>query len=358
MPVAQSIIDKLIPLSTLSQKNKKEIAESADFHKAQAGTLLFSKGDKNSFYIYLNEGAIELLDGSKVISLIETSGKTILHPIDNTNPRQFSAVCKRNSVILKLDSSLVELMTTWEKTGTFEVEEINFEAEKTMENSMSIDSDDWMTSLLQLRIFKKIPPDNLHNIFLKFEKIECKAGEKIINQGDVGDAFYVILKGKCIALRSTPKNPNGVKLGLLNPGDSFGGDGLISNTSRNSSVINLSQGTLLKLPKEVFLSSMVEPLTPTVSYEELKAGHADGSAVIFDIRNPDEYVKNHIAGSSNVPLILLRIKLPPKPMDKKILCVCQDELQSRAACYVLREKGYDSYVLNGGLAKVPKAELV
>ncbi|MDI9346991.1 MAG: cyclic nucleotide-binding domain-containing protein [Methylacidiphilales bacterium] len=358
MPVDLSIIDKLIPLGSLHQKNKKEIAETAQFQKVPAGTLLFNKGDKNNFYIYLQEGVVDILEGDKVITTLESIGSIIPHPIENSNPRQHSAVCKRNSIILKIDSTFVDLMSTWEKTGTFEVEEINFDVEQTKTSIDDIDTTDWMTSLLQLRIFKKLPPDSLQNIYAKFEKIEVKAGSKIISQGEMGDYFYLILKGKCLVIRATSKNPNGVKLGILNPGENFGGDAIISNSPRNSTVVMLNQGSVLKLPKEVFLKSMVEPLTPYITYEQLVALNSKGAVELYDHRNPDEFNQGHIINSVNIPLILVRLKLPSKTLNKTIVSYCDTEYRSKAACYILNEKGFNTFLLKGGIASAPSSAII
>ena len=52
-----------------------------------------------------------------------------------------------------------------------------------------------MTALLQTKAFHKIPPANIQAVFMRLQRIDYRAGEVIIKQGDVGDYFYVVVKG-------------------------------------------------------------------------------------------------------------------------------------------------------------------
>ena len=75
---------------------------------------------------------------------------------------------------ISIDSDLLDVMLTWDQTGTYEVSELQGEDEGGTE--------DWMTMLLQTKAFHKIPPANIQAIFMRMQQINYKAGDVILKQ--------------------------------------------------------------------------------------------------------------------------------------------------------------------------------
>ena len=77
-----------------------------------------------------------------------------------------------------------------------------------------------------------------------------------------------------------------------------------------------------------------------------------GNYFLLDVRDSDEFVKSHIAGSINVPFrtVLQNIDLLPKPDSGKILLIiCRSQHRANHDLVVLRELGYtNAYTLQGG----------
>ena len=130
---------------------------------------------------------------------------------------------------LAIDSELLDMMITWDQTGTYEVAELQAQFGGT-------GGDDWMTTLLQTQAFHRIPPANIQAIFMRMQRVACRAGETVIQQGAEGDFFYAIVSGKCLVTRETPMNRGGLKLAELGVGDTFGEEALISEAKRNATV--------------------------------------------------------------------------------------------------------------------------
>jgi len=86
-----------------------------------------------------------------------------------------------------------------DQTGTYEVAELQAHLTGT-------GGDDWMTTLLQTQAFHRIPPANIQAIFMRMQRMNCREGEIIIQQGSEGDFFYAIVSGKCLVTRETPLN--------------------------------------------------------------------------------------------------------------------------------------------------------
>ena len=103
-------------------------------------------------------------------------------------------------------------MLTWDQTGSYVVSEL--------QSSGANADDDWMTMLLQTEAFRRIPPANIQAIFIRMQQVNLKARDLVIKQGDEGDYFYAIIRGRCSVVRETPLNKDGIKLAELGPGDS------------------------------------------------------------------------------------------------------------------------------------------
>jgi rhodanese-related sulfurtransferase len=69
----------------------------------------------------------------------------------------------------------------------------------------------------------------------------------------------------------------------------------------------------------------------------------------LDVRLPSEFEAYHNPGAINVPLYFIRLKL--KTLDPKIQYVvcCDTGRRSSAAAFILNERGFETYVLKGGL---------
>ena len=77
-----------------------------------------------------------------------------------------------------------------------------------------------------------------------------------------------------------------------------------------------------------------------------------GNYFLLDVRDPDEFVVSHIAGSINIPFrtVLQHIDLLPGPNSGKILLIiCRSQHRAIHDLVVLRELGYtNAYTLQGG----------
>ncbi len=86
-----------------------------------------------------------------------------------------------------------------------------------------------------------------------------------------------------------------------------------------------------------------------ISAEELKLKLKEH--YIIDVREPDEYIQDHIEGAINIPLGKL-IRDEPKgivPRDKKVLLHCKSGLRGSMALEFLKNRGYSNIVnLEGG----------
>lgn len=338
----------LVPLDGINPDNLQELADKSELSRLGLGKMAFKRGDSDRKHVYLLEGTVELIDQSnRCIERINAGDDKARHPIEPSQPRRYSCRVVEPATVLKIDSNLLDIMLTWDQTGTYQVEE---------EDGNQDGQEEWMNQILQCKAFHSIPPTNIQSLFMCMESVAAKPGQVVIKQGEEGDYFYVIKEGRALVTRATEKNPKGVKLAELSAGDSFGEEALISDAARNATITMLTPGSLVRLAKSHFIELLNEPMLNWLDYKEAQRIIDQDDACFLDVRMPAEFAQQHIPGSQNMPMIFLRLKYKKEldPAKKYILC-CDTGRRSSAAAYILAERGFDTYVLKGGVSTALEA---
>lgn len=106
----------------------------------------------------------------------------------------------------------------------------------------------------------------MENILSRVELYEFDPGEKVVRQGETGDAFYAVLSGKLrVSVREAFVFSK--KLAELNEGAFFGEIALLNRTPRSATVTCETTARLFTLRSEHFQATMNE--SPKFS-EEMK----------------------------------------------------------------------------------------
>lgn len=338
----KDILKTLIPINSLTPENFKELAAKTVIEQLPAGSQLFKQGDHDKISIYLLAGEINLSSDNNNRQLTAGTDEA-RYAIAQLKPRQYTGVAKTAVTIARVDSALLDQVLTRDQTMGYEV----------MEYDGSQDTE-WMVRMLRAEAFQKLPPMNINMLFARVEPVEVKAGQVIIRQGDAGDFYYIIKTGKVNVSRKADKTGKVTVLGELGEGDSFGEEALLSNVPRNATVIASTDGILMRLAKKDFDELLREPLVQWVSLDQAKT-MAQTGAVLLDVRLEDEYRHGAIKGSTNMPLYLLRLKANGLDAKRKYIVCCQTGSRSCAAAFLLSQRGFDVYVLRGGLNGLARA---
>lgn len=339
-------LGKYHPLDTLNPENLKEICDKLVIAEIHKGDNIFIQGDAKADHIFLHEGAVELLENRKVIKTLEAGTENTRTALAHIIPRNFTAIAKTNVVVFMIDSDLLDMMLTWDQTGSFQVEDLSSE-----------ESDDWMSRILNTEAFRRIPPANIQAIFTSLEDIAVNPGDAVIKQGEPGDYFYIVKSGRCMVSRRMPGQDKDIKLAELEAGSSFGEEALISDAERNATIVMLSKGVLSRLSKEQFLSLLNEPMLDIVDFDTAKEKVGSDDSEWLDVRLPNEFNSAHIKGATHLPLIFLRMKIDTLDKNKNYILYCDTGRRSSSASYILNEHGYNTSVLKNGLKSVDVSEL-
>jgi CRP-like cAMP-binding protein len=81
----------------------------------------------------------------------------------------------------------------------------------------------------------------------------CRRGERIVAQGDAGDAFFVVVRGRVSVSVSSPEGRE-VVLSTLGEGEHFGEMALLEDTVRSASVTTTERTDVVILTRTAFFS--------------------------------------------------------------------------------------------------------
>lgn len=336
------VLKAFAPLDGMKRENLAALAKKITVRTLNSGRLLFDQGETDKRTFWLVTGTLEINEGERTVTTLRGGTPEARNPLYPQLPRRVSARARGEVTYLSIDSDLLDVMITWDQTGTYEVAELQAQLQ-------NAGTDDWMTTLLQTKAFHRIPPANIQAIFQRLQRVPTKAGEVIIKQGGEGDFFYIIVSGKCAVSRETPLKQEGIRLAELAVGDTFGEEALIAEAKRNATVTMLTDGVLMRLKKEDFRELMNEPLLQWVSREQASDIVTKGGRWL-DVRLPSEHQTLAIEGALNIPLYLIRLKLSTLDPAVPYVVYCDTGRRSSAAAYLMVERGFDAYVLTGGLS--------
>ncbi len=330
------------PLDGLKRDNLAALARKVQLRELSPGQVLFKEGDTEKRTFYVVSGILELIDQGKVVETVEGGTDPARMPVSPIFPRRYSGRARDRVNFISIDSDLLDVMLTWDQTGTYEVSDL--------QGNVAPAGDDWMTMLLQTKAFHKIPPANIQAIFMRMQQINYKSGDVILKQSTEGDYFYVLTCGQAIVTRETPLSKEGIKLAELKVGDTFGEEALISDTKRNATVTMATDGSVMRLGKEDFKKLLNEPMLDWVTTEQADELVQNGGQWL-DVRLPSEFDNYHKDGAINIPLYFIRLKINTLDPDLKYIVCCDTGRRSSAGAYILNERGYQAYVLRDGIKK-------
>jgi len=339
-------LSQFIPVNSLSKQSIAKLESETRIKTYPQDATIFSIGDNDDEHLFLLQGEIGLNSKDGRESKILAGSVQSQYAIANLKPRLFNAKANNeNVVIAAVKTDLLDKLMIWDDTVS------------NMKNSLSvdeIDSDDeadakWRMSMLKTQIFLTLPATNIRALFEKMEEFVVFQGESIVKQGEIGDYYYIIKEGECSVSRNAGSGSDDVIINTLGPLQSFGEEALVTGEPRNANVTMSTDGKLMRLAKSDFRTLMEEPLLDLVDRAKANKLIRQGSLAI-DVRMEDEYKNSAIKNTYNIPLYLLRLKMPHMDKNRSYVIFCDTGARSAAAAFLLRKSGFNKvYVLKDGL---------
>ncbi len=332
-----NVIKKFHPLDSLSIDKVKEVIEKSAVQKIPAGQVLFKRGDRDKWTVYLLTGKIELKSADGKRQIIEAGSDAAHSPIADEIPRPASAKAKTDISILIIDKDLLDILMNWNAPSSIEVNELD-------------DDEDWMTRFLQSNAFLQLPAANIQALMMRLQAPLAR-GETIIRENDANDdKFYIIQQGRCVVTKTSPTSGEQVPLAELRLGDGFGEEVLITGGIRGASVTMKTDGVILSLDKKDFIELLVELLIHRIKLEEVKTLKEDQYQLI-DVRNEDEHQTNGLDNSINIPINLIRTQLDQLSPEKHYIAYSGHENRSSAAAFLFIQQGYNCSIIENSIGE-------
>jgi CRP-like cAMP-binding protein len=343
-------LSRLQPLASMGDEGLRQLASVCRVERVTRNLDPFRLRDWESQVIYLIKGELKLdfADGSMDL-LVAGSGGALL-PLVKGGRRPVGAKAVTDVELLCLDEETLDILVTWNQVATPAQAAGGGDAETTDWRTMS---GMFAAHNLTQGAFSTLPPAHIDTLLGRFQRVSVKRGEMILRQGDAGDYYYVIERGRCRVTRKVGGAE--VELAELKAGDTFGEDALVTDTTRNATVTMKNDGVLLQLNKADFIELLREPLMQCLTPAEAKRRVAAGATWV-DVRFVAEFQHDGLPGAISVPVNELRDAMTMFEAKKEYVVYCQTGRRSSAAAFLLCQRGIRAYLLAGGLKAYFAAE--
>lgn len=205
-----------------------------------------------------------------------------------------------------------------------------------------------------LKVFHRLPVESVSRALRCLVERPVAAGQTIVTQGEPGEHYYVILEGEAEVWETDAAGGAPQLVNRLVDGDSFGEAALLSEGPRTATVTMATPGRLLVLSKADFDALLKPPMVEVIAAADAKALVDRGDARWLDCRHPAEHAERRIPGAELVPLDSLRHDgVFSIEAGMPYIVYCRNGRRSRAAVFLLRERGIAARALAGGIADWP-----
>lgn len=339
--IDKRLLQTFVPVNALSGDQLDWLLDQQEVARYEAGDILFRQGDRDNTTIYLLSGEVELFSERGERTVVSAGDTASWHPLGHFQPRRDNARALTEVSVVRFDSFRLDTILSWDQSAGYVILDINANAAYQHDR-------DWMIRLLKSKLFHRVPPTNILEIFRRLNARRCKEGEVIIREGEDADCCYIIKEGVCEVAVALGSGNEPTPIAMLEEGQWFGEEALLSGKPRNATVTMATDGVLMRLDRQDFDALLREPVIHTIEVTEASRRIQEGARWL-DVRTGDEFDQQHLGGATNMPLGALRLKSRLLDPSRPYVAYCDTGRRSATAAFLLKNAGLDVFVLDGGL---------
>ena len=207
----RSALSKIPFINELDKELLNQIPALFETNKFNKGNCIVKKGETLNFMFIVDQGKV--IAGQKVIQDGEFFAEnSLLQSINSQNDCQ---VDSETSTIFKLNNQIFNCFVK-----KFYIEKRN----------------NYTNKLKEVLIIGGLTNQERVKLSDKIIEIKYKSGDEVFKQNDIGNEFYIIKKGSCIAIQKIDNESDKI-VKVYKKGEYFGESALISNFKRRATVI-------------------------------------------------------------------------------------------------------------------------
>jgi CRP-like cAMP-binding protein len=226
----------------LSQEDREYLLARGTIRVAEAGEVLCRQYQRDSSVFVLINGAVEVTEEvqNETVSLGKLYSGEVFGEIAALfmMPRTATVTVIKNSVVLEIPGEVLGDL----------IEQVPVLRDAIFERYHNRRI---QTALKSVNIFNSLTDEAFNEICNAASLVMAPKGERLIREGEPGDAMFIINYG--VARVFTSVDDTELNLDLLRPGDYFGEWSLLTGTPRAASVAAVTQMELVRLGSEEFL---------------------------------------------------------------------------------------------------------
>lgn len=200
--------------------------------------------------------------------------------------------------------------------------------------------------------FHRLPIETVAEAIQRLKRVQVKAGEEIVTQGEPGDAYYIIEQGEAAVWQLGLYDDSPQLVNELAVGDGFGEESLVMDGSRSATVRMTRDGYLLTLDKadfdQLIKKRLVDWVDSGTAHSLMKRGYK-----LLDVRYQEEYEESYIPDSILIPLQELRKRFAELDPEVQYIAYCKGGKRSAVASLLLNQRGMETVALMGGITEWP-----
>ena len=227
--------------------------------------LVYEQGQPGINFFIISSGEVEVLKNFSRTKVLE-AGKSF------------------GEKALMHESVRLETVITLERTTMWGLDRLTFRKALESVNAQNYEENKkFIESVPLFKILTSIQKESLlSSMFIN----KYTPGERIVNEGDEGDAFFVIKEGTVICEKG------GKELRKMNRGDFFGDQALLYNSVRTASIIAMTEVKCISIKREKLTDALGSNLQQII-YQNSKRIALENSEILSSLSS--EQAKNIIA---------------------------------------------------------------
>lgn len=342
--VDTQLLERFYPLNMLPAEDLQKLIKDSELNNANAGSVLLKQQDiTDQFFHYLVTGELEVRVTFNDRRKYCDSDSDINYPLEELLKDGGLVRCLTDCRYLKVSRDLYDLLIANRQSSEIVVVHMEDDA-PALEDVLIDDSfeEDWTHNFLSSALASKLDAATMHQLYVRLEDIEVAEGSEVVRKDSDGDYFYILKSGNAEVITDLDGPFKGEHI-ELQPGSYFGDEALISDTKRNATVMMTSDGVLGRLDKEAFDQLIRQSL--------IQSGSETDNSQLLDVRLLPEFRHDGPENALNIPVCQLRVKMRELDHSKSYLVTAHGGRRSELAVYLMRQAGFDAYLLSGAGAR-------